>query len=395
MENVKRNGLVDALRGWSLFGILIANLLIFQYGIFGKDEISFFQLSSINHGGYVAIKVLVENSFMPIFTFLFGYSLMLMRDRLKAKQHRVKWHLFRRFLVLILFGFLHATFLWEGDILFLYGAIGMCLLLFVNRKPKTLLVWCVILFSFLTFISLLGGEEEPLTSEEKMAVYLNDTMEIYGAGSYEMIKNHRNHVDPMDISGGEAIVIILFMPFFILPMMFLGMYAAHAGWLHPSKVKLFQYISIICIPLGLILKGSLYLSKHIDWLPDMSLLGGSVLAIGYIGLFAYLYSKSRNTKLFQGFENLGKLSLTNYILQTVICTTVFYGYGLGLFGRIGVILSLLLGIGLFMLQLVGSTFYLKRFKQGPLEKVMRTFVYLENPFRKSKKLQQKDEYKVS
>jgi uncharacterized protein len=394
MVGGERKGLVDALRGWSLFGILIANLLIFQYGIFGKDEISFFQLSSLDYGGYVAIKVLIENSFMPIFTFLFGYSLILMRNRLREKKRRVKWHLFRRFLVLISFGVLHSIFLWEGDILLLYGAMGMLLLCFANRKRKTILVWCVVLYSFVTLFSFLGGEEEALISEEKIDVYLKDTMAIYGSGSYEMIKHHRNNVDPMEMSEGEAFFVVLFMPVLILPMMLLGMYAAHVGWLHTNRVKLFQYISIICLPLGLFLKASLYLSNEINWLPDISLIGGSVLAIGYIGLFSYFYSRS-NGQLFQGFENLGKLSLTNYMLQTVVCTSIFYGYGFGLFGQMGVIFSILFGIGLFTLQVIGSTFFLKRFRQGPLEKVMRTVVYLENPFQSRKKRQLKDEMKVS
>ena len=395
MVGGERNGLVDALRGWSLFGILIANLLIFQYGIFGKDEISFFQLSSLDYGGYVAIKMLIENSFMPIFTFLFGYSLILMRNRLKEKNRRVKWHLFRRFLVLIAFGVLHATFLWEGDILLLYGAMGMLLLFFINRKRKTILVWCVVLFSIITLISFIGGEEEALISEDNIDVYLKDTMAIYGSGSYEMIKNHRNDVDPMEMSGGEAFIVVLFMPILILPMMLLGMYGAHVGWLQVSRQKLFQYIASSCVPIGLFLKASFYLSKEISWLPDMSLIGGSVLAIGYIGLFSYLYSNSRHGQVFYGFESLGKLSLTNYILQTVVCTSVFYGYGFGLFGRMGVLLSILFGVGLFTLQVVGSVFFLKRFRQGPLEKVMRTVVYLENPFQSRKKRQLKDEMKVS
>lgn len=288
MVGGERNGLVDALRGWSLFGILIANLLIFQYGIFGKDEISFFQLSSLDYGGYVAIKMLIENSFMPIFTFLFGYSLILMRNRLKEKNRRVKWHLFRRFLVLIAFGVLHATFLWEGDILLLYGAMGMLLLFFINRKRKTILVWCVVLFSIITLISFIVGEEEALISEDNIDVYLKDTIAIYGSGSYEMIKNHRNDVDPMEMSGGEAFIVVLFMPILILPMMLLGMYGAHVGWLQVSRQKLFQYIASSCVPIGLFLKASFYLSKEISWLPDMSLIGGSVLAIGYIGLFSYL-----------------------------------------------------------------------------------------------------------
>lgn len=97
----------------------------------------------------------------------------------------------------------------------------------------------------------------------------------------------------------------------------------------------------------------------------------------------------------RGFESLGKLSLSNYILQTIICTTIFYGYGIGLFGKRGVVFSILFGIILFIFQVIGSTFYLKRFKQGPLEKVMRLIVYLENPFRRNQKRPINDEIKVS
>ena len=396
MTNVKRNGLVDALRGWSLFGILLANLLIFQYGIFGKEEISFFNLSSVDYGGYVALKVLVENSFMPIFTFLFGYSLILMRDRLRERERRVKWHLFRRFLVLIGLGVLHSTFLWEGDILFLYGMMGMLLLFFVNRKRKTILVWCVILFSIVTFVSYLGGGEEvPLMSEAKMTAYMNDMVNIYSSGNYQEIKNHRLNVDPMELSVGEEIAMVFFVPFLLLPMMLLGMYAGHVRWLDSSKMKRFWYVSVLFIPLGLLLKVSFYLSKEISGVPDMSLIGGSVLAVGYIGLFGYIYSRVQGSRWMRGFESLGKLSLSNYILQTIICTTIFYGYGIGLFGKRGVVFSILFGIILFIFQVIGSTFYLKRFKQGPLEKVMRLIVYLENPFRRNQKRPINDEIKVS
>ncbi|MBE1553263.1 DUF418 domain-containing protein [Sporosarcina limicola] len=366
---------IDGIRGWSLFGILLANLLIFQYGIFGKDEIAYFDLSSGNLFSYYFTKIFIEGAFMPIFTFIFGYSLILMKNSLERKQLRVKWHLFRRFIVLMVFGLLHSIFLWEGDILFLYGLMGIFLLLFVNRKPKTLLIWAVILFSIITAGSFFNsGEDFELTSAEKMATYLDETMTAYSTGTYGEIKDHRNNEDPMELDGGEAAFMLLLMPILLSPLFLFGMYAAHRKWLlDPLKEKRTYWIGILLfIPLGLFLKNAHYLGS----LPDMAETGGIILSLGYISLFAFAYTKLHAHPLLTAFENVGKLSLTNYITQTVICTFIFYGYGLGLFGKLGATGGIILGIAIFSLQVVGSTLYLKYFNQGPLEKLMRVFVYL-------------------
>ncbi len=131
--------IIDGLRGFSLFGILMANLLIFQYGIWGKDEIELYAISVFDTGIYKLVKILIESSFMPIFTFLFGFSMIKMKESLEAKGLGTKRYFARRFLLLLVLGTLHSEFLWEGDILGFYGMMGFFLLLFMNRKPKTLL----------------------------------------------------------------------------------------------------------------------------------------------------------------------------------------------------------------------------------------------------------------
>lgn len=316
---------------------------------------------------------------MPIFTFLFGYSLILMRNRLKQKQLRIKWHLFRRFIVLMILGGLHSTFLWEGDILFLYGMMGIFLLLFVNRKPKTLLIWGIILFLITSIGGLVdSGEELELTSPEKMTTYLDETMHIYGSGTYAEIKYHRNNVDPMELEGEEAALMLILLPVLISPMFLFGMYAAHRRWLlDPFKVKK-HYLTwlFILIPLGLSLKAMPYILNNISWAVGMSMIGDTILPLGYICLFAFTYAKVHAHRLLTAFENVGKLSLTNYIMQTVICTFIFYGYGLGLFAKLGVTAALFLGVIIFSLQVMSSTLYLRYFKQGPLEKLMRICIYL-------------------
>lgn len=370
---IKRVGTIDGIRGLSLFGILLANLLIFQYGVFGKDEIDYFDLSSTNLGFYYFTKIFIEGAFMPIFTFVFGYSLILMKQSLERKQLRVKRHLFRRSIILIVFGLLHITFLWEGDILFLYGIMGVFLLPFVNRKPKTILIWVIILFSLITAGSFVGsGEDLELTSEAKMTSYLNETMTIYSSGTYSEIKDHRLNEDPMELEPAETFIMLLLIPFLLSPMFLFGMYAAHRRWLldliKDKKVHLVGLLMLI--PLGLLLKITPYLFDNVN----MELLGGIVLPIGYICLFAYTYSKLQ--PLLAVIENVGKLSLTNYIMQTVICTFIFYGYGFGLFAKLGIASGIFLGVVIFTLQIFGSTLYLRYFKQGPLERLIRVGVYL-------------------
>lgn len=121
MNSNKRSTAVDAIRGLSLLGILMANMLIFQYGMFGKDELHFFQPSTLDLISHDMLKVFVEGSFMPIFTFLFGYSMIKMRESLIGKGLKYGRSFFRRSVLLIVLGLLHSIFIWEGDILLFYG----------------------------------------------------------------------------------------------------------------------------------------------------------------------------------------------------------------------------------------------------------------------------------
>ncbi len=101
--------------------------------------------------------------------------------------------------------------------------------------------------------------------------------------------------------------------------------------------------------------------------------GSQLLAIGYVCLAALLF-KSRPVQLLSpAFESVGKLSLTNYLMQTIICTTIFYGYGLGLYSKLGVLGGIVFGIIVYSLQCAFSIAYLKKFKRGPFEAVLRAW----------------------
>ncbi|CAM5431939.1 hypothetical protein LSPH24S_02886 [Lysinibacillus sphaericus] len=97
---------IDAMRGFSLFGILMANLLIFQYGMYGKEKLS--DLSFLDTGALYFVKIFIEGSFMPIFTILFGYSLIKMIQSVRNKKGKSRWSILRRAIGLIVLGGLHA-----------------------------------------------------------------------------------------------------------------------------------------------------------------------------------------------------------------------------------------------------------------------------------------------
>lgn len=375
----ERIHMIDGIRGFSLLGILLANLLIFQYGLWGKDDLGFYQLSNVDLFFYYFTKIFIEGSFMPIFTFLFGYSMILMKDSLERKSLKVKRHFLRRALFLILIGWIHSYYLWEGDILFFYGLMTFVLLIFLNRKRKTVLVWGIIVFvlssiaSFGSYSSSLDGDFIP---PERLAEYNEQTLEIYGSGNYFEIMDHRNNVFPLDDSVPILLLAFLFAPIISIPMFLFGMYAAKRKIFFNAEKeqKLYKY-GMLLIPLSLIMKGSYYYFADHHLMGIFFFLGSNLLALGYIFLFAYLYQRFASKKVFQSFVSVGKLSMTNYLLQSVICTTIFYGYGFGLFAKLGVGFGILLGLAIYAIQSSLSYLYLKQFKFGPMEYMSRMFTY--------------------
>ncbi|WP_338753709.1 DUF418 domain-containing protein [Bacillus sp. FJAT-52991] len=363
---------IDGMRGFSLLGILLANMLIFQYGMWGKDEIGFYSLSATDLGAYKLVKMLVEGSFMPIFTFLFGYSMIKMKESLERKGVPVKRYFVRRFLFLIGAGFLHSTFLWEGDILLFYGLMGFFLLMFMNRSQKTLFIWGASLLIIMSFFLGYGNVEEPAKDKKIMAEYIEKTKVVYSTGSYTEIKDHRNNEDPLNLPDAFYVVLLILAPLLTAPLFLFGMFAAKANaFVHLQKERpLYMKGALLLLPIGIVLKTIPYLGES-AWNGVVEMLGASLLSLGYIFLFALLYTGKPNKIFSAAFENVGKLSLTNYLMQTVICTTIFYGYGLGLFGQLGMIWGILLAVMIYTLQAVGSHYYLKSFKRGPVEQLLR------------------------
>lgn len=369
---VKRITAVDALRGFSLFGILMANLLIFQYGMDWRDTLK--DLSGLDQVSYYSIRILIEGSFMPIFTLLFGFSLIKMIESIRSKGTKSRWAIIRRAIGLIILGFLHSSFIWGGDILLPYGTMIFCLLIFINRKPKTLIIW-----ASLFFVINCGLEFSTPTEKSEFVAYNNKQETVYSKDSYAETTDFSLNAGISEIADNSYILIISVLISSMLGSSYFLIGMAFAKWrlfenLEEER-KIYRWAFMLVL-VGLILK---VIGQFSHLLEGISLIAGQqllslghvFLLIGYVFLFMWLFPLIQSSKIICAFENVGKLSLTNYLMQSVICTFVFNDYGLGLSGKLGVTFGIIFGLIVYIIQCYVSTIYLKTFKRGPVETLLR------------------------
>ncbi|WP_078393894.1 DUF418 domain-containing protein [Shouchella patagoniensis] len=379
--NQQRNHMVDGIRGLCLLGILLANMLIFQYGLLGTMKLELFTDSKIDAAALWIVQVFIEGSFMPIFAFLFGYGMIKLSESLDRRGLRVKWTLTRRAFGLIVLGFLHSYFIWEGDILLTYGFTCLALLFFVRRKRKTVIIWGISIACLAAIMSYGSLNDLSALESDGIVPYIEKTTPIYQDGSYSDIQGVRQDEEAlmkaMDIPEGLGTLLITLISLVLyIPMFLFGMYAAKRNWFskqHGERLFFAKAASLL-VTFGLLFKILHQLMPDQGWTGIGYGLSNFLLPLGYIFLIAACYQLLSLIRPF--IEAVGKLSLSNYLLQSIICTTIFYGYGLGFFGQLGVLNGIFLAIGIYTILAYLSYLYLKKWTIGPAEHLLRMIVYV-------------------
>ena len=384
---------LDIVRGFALLGILLVNMQLylspFPYTL--MYETNWWTGTSDILADYF-ITIFAESKFFTIFSFLFGYGFYIFMERARDKGKPVVKLYVRRILALLLFGALHIVLLWWGDILHLYAVIGVLLLFFINRSPKALLVWSVILIIIPVIIlggltalaAAVGGTD---TADPHFTQFLDEqvqtSLQVYSQGSFIEIIHQRL----ADFSFIVAYSII--MAPHVLALFLLGVYAA--------KKRLFQDIDangpllrkawlwglIVGISFVFLqftgkynLLGISYMSSQVHYMIG-TFIGGTALCFFYIATLTFLLQKPNWFKILSPLGDVGRMALTNYLSQSVIATTIFYGYGLGLFGQVGPAWGIVLTFVIFTLQVYFSRYWMKRYRFGPMEWLWRTMTYLK------------------
>jgi uncharacterized protein len=392
----ERIQILDVLRGFALFGILLVNMAFFMHP-FQYATLPFEHANQLDATIAWLIRVLAEGKFYSLFSLLFGIGFMLQWQRAQAKGRPFVGVYLRRSLALLLIGFLHATLVWVGDILMIYAVVGLLLLLFRNTRPRRLLIWVGILVLLPTLfmaaswgLIVLGSQDPAVAAEieasfvdvrQQTAADLAQAYTVYASGNFAEITAQRLR----DLR--ELGVFTLFTLPNILAMFLLGVYFAKQNILAdlPAHRLLFRRLLIWGGSVGLVLN-ILYANfvatgeRDIPTFPMViataaQAIGAPLLMLAYVGGLALLWMGPGQRRL-RPLAPTGRMALTNYLMQSIMATTIFYGYGLGWFGQVGATVGLLLTFVIYGIEVAWSGPWLTRFRFGPAEWFWRTLTYL-------------------
>ncbi|KEK25296.1 DUF418 domain-containing protein [Bacillus gaemokensis] len=377
---------IDAVRGFALFGIFLVNMTLIQFGMFSSDQPTYV-FGKIDEGANWFIQFFGTHNFISLFSFLFGLSIILLQKSILAKEKRFFPVYIRRIIILLILGYIHGIFIWSGDILFAYGTVGIFLMMFINRKPKTLLIWAFILLAFTMFISY---PFESNANVDDFSSYIGKEQTVHGTGSYidhVKFRLYENPFEDIGITGFSGGFLLTFLMIILMaPLFLLGMYVGKKGWLfeidkHVSSLKKLWLTSGI-FSFTVKILALLTQQSILIMLKDSVSPFGMALFYGSSIILLFHYKKA--SRLLDHMANMGKMSVSNYLAQTIIATTIFYAYGLGLYGKIGYFFSIVLTIGIYGVQLYASTYWLQKYCMGPVEYVWRLGTYLKRPAFKRK-----------
>ena len=393
---------LDILRGIALFGIMVVNLYLFSNPIAIVAADTSLWSEWYNQAFLFISRVFFEGKFITLFSFLFGLGFYIFTERLKEKGLQERRVFFRRMLLLFFIGMLHAWLLWAGDILAPYALSGMIIMLFLYRTDKTIKVWIgifvggfLLLFSLLILFTTWAMSMPDVAANIKLGFtevseefqdLLERGYEVYTNGTYSEMIAYR--AEELSFTWSGLFITPLGIPYIIATFLF-GFLIGRKGLL--QKPKLLRTLLIprrwnLLIP-GLLLSllyaiTNLYSNPVLfdGWtlLQMLSIIPGApLLMLGYCGFILKWLDENKAGSFLNRFAPVGRMALTNYILQSVICTTIFYGFGFGLIGHFPPIFILPLAIVIFGAQVYASEWYFKAYKMGPLEKMWRAGTYLK------------------
>ena len=365
----------DVLRGFALLGILVVNIqfmgLSSDQGARGEWTQGF-----ANGSATFLIAALFAGKFYLLFSFLFGYSsnYVIRNDR----ANRPRW--IKRCFVLIAFGVLHFTFLWHGDIIFMYGLLGLLLTFFFFRADRTLKIWTRIIFSISTIFILLIGVLtfilEFLLEEDLGSSTESSLDEILRNGTFLESIPARLEVWLLSISSGIFLQGGLAFAAFLL-----GVRLARSNFLtspidKAANSRLMKKGLVFGLPIQII-AAVIFLQNEQASQPSesiyllslfASILAAPLLSMFYVGVIRKLVEERPHLVLWM--KPAGKMSLTIYISQSVITSLIFSPWGLGLFQDLQTWQVFILAFGIWLLLSYFAAQWLKRFDQGPLEKMV-------------------------
>ncbi|MBM3262571.1 MAG: DUF418 domain-containing protein [candidate division Zixibacteria bacterium] len=392
---------LDTLRGFAVFGILVVNMAYFYNPFYPVPTHLEQGTDTIDRIVKWGLLFFAAGKFYTLFSFLFGLGMALQMTRAQASGVPFITRYMRRLCILFLIGAAHIAFFWAGDILTAYAVLGFPLLLFRNRSDRSILRWSVFFLILPVVISMaLFGlielaakspetaaqiEQDFASSAASYAAMYTQSLHVYASGTFVEIAAQRlediqyTSLRYLFNGNGPHIFASFLFGFLVGRWESFRMIAADI----PRIRRLMGWSLAIGIVANLVYVVA-ETSSHPTRPSAMGILKSASFAIGapafscfYVVTILLLLRQQRWREHLAPLSAVGRMALSNYLMQSLICTTLFYGYGLGLYGMIGPAAGLSLCVAIWMLQTGVSLWWGKRFRFGPVEWLWRSLTYLK------------------
>ena len=405
---------IDTLRGIAVLGILVMNIYGFAMPMAAySNPLAYGGTEWFNIGTWYFTHLIFDQKFMTIFSILFGAGLIMMSTRAESRGSKYTGIWYRRNFWLLLIGALHGYLIWFGDILFSYALMGMLIFPFRKRRPRTLIIIACFMLPVALLTSYAGGvyvdklqvsvaeiaqvqesgeelsEEQTTTLEEweAMMVFMAPPDEQVAKdlkaymGNYPDIVVHRA---PM-VMGMQTQAILAYLLWRVGGLMLIGMALMKLGVLSAERsISFYRKLMLAGYGIGLpIMFYSIYLVTSHQWdhifmfrigmAPNY--IGSVFVALGHIAVVMLIVKTGALKRLMQRFAAVGRMAFTNYLLHSIILTTVFYGYGFGLYGQVSRFWQMAFVVVVIGLQMIVSPLWLKHYRFGPAEWFWRSLTY--------------------
>ncbi len=369
---------VDALRGFALFGILLVNIWYFASGYaFHRVADPAFS-SALDHGVHTAVALLFEMKFYLLFSFLFGYSFTLQLDAAHRQGAAFAPRILRRMAGLFVLGGLHAVLLFHGDILTTYALLGLLLLAVQRIRPRTALVLAGVLVGLVALmfaaLSMAG-----VTSVDQTAALAagQQTEAALAAGPASVVAEHLRALPQM--VAGTA---VLQGPV-ALAMFLVGLAAGRHRLLADASARRHQLrlIQLVGYPIGLLGAVAVVALGGISTVEGIALttLTGPALAAAYAASMLTWFHRPSGARVAALLAPAGRMALTNYLAQSLLCVLLFTGVGLGLIGTAPPVVVLGIAVAIFAGQVTLSRWWMRQYRYGLVEWLLRAVTNAERP----------------
>ncbi|MES2775781.1 MAG: DUF418 domain-containing protein [Bacteroidota bacterium] len=422
---------VDMIRGFALLGILLMNI-----PIFGLDESAFSQIlkGSSENADFKAlgfIHIFPDGTMRGLFSMLFGVGMVLftLNKTSKPDGPTVAEYYYRRLLWLVLFGVFNAyILLWEGDILFYYGLAGMLLYPFRKSSPKLLIGLGILCFA-INMYKTMGwfgdtkktrktyleakaaiAEKKPLTEAQQGA--MGRWEEIEKSQTPDTARSKRNI---RKMHSGYGTIFSYFIPdnanneiwgmyhgiWDFIGMMLIGMGLFWMGFFsNKLATSTYGMLALVGYIVGITIGWLAFINGQVEWVRHFSTYIDNwrvphfllydvrrvFISVGHASLLMLLYRSGLVNWLMRALANVGQMAFTNYLMQSIICTWFFFGYGFDYYNKLRFYQLYYVVLAIWIFQMIFSSIWLRFFRFGPFEWVWRSLTYWKKQPMRLKKI---------